>query len=217
MIAVIDYRAGNAPSVGYALERLGLEHRLAATAADLDGCDHLVLPGVGAARATLDSLHESGLVEPIAQKVLDEAIPFLGICIGLQVLFDHSEEGDVDPEELYRKTGGNPFFVVEALAAGADTIPETVRDAVFARAAHLSPTARTVLEAAAILTPPAELWLLESLSGEEFGALTSASRRACSFTSREAQRSVTSSHGSPWRTQLLPCARSSCTARLLPH
>jgi len=96
VIAVIDYRAGNAPSVGYALERLGLEHRLAATAADLDGCDHLVLPGVGAARATLDSLHESGLVEPIAQKVLDEAIPFLGICIGLQILFDHSEEGNVD-------------------------------------------------------------------------------------------------------------------------
>jgi imidazole glycerol-phosphate synthase subunit HisH len=96
VIAVIDYRAGNAPSVGYALERLGLEHRLAATAADLDGCDHLVLPGVGAARATLDSLHESGLVEPIARRVHDDSIPFLGICIGLQILFDHSEEGNVD-------------------------------------------------------------------------------------------------------------------------
>jgi glutamine amidotransferase len=95
VIAVIDYRAGNAPSVGYALERLGLEHRLAATPADLDGCDHIVLPGVGAARATLDSLHESGLVEPIAQRVQHDGIPFLGICIGLQVLFDHSEEGDV--------------------------------------------------------------------------------------------------------------------------
>jgi DNA-binding CsgD family transcriptional regulator/tetratricopeptide (TPR) repeat protein len=78
---------------------------------------------------------------------------------------------DVDPEELYRKTGGNPFFVVEALAASADTIPDTVRDAVFARAAHLTPSARRVLEAAAILTPPAELWLLESLTGDEFGAL----------------------------------------------
>ena len=95
MIAVIDYRAGNAPSVGYALERLGLEHRLAATAADLDGCDHVVLPGVGAARATLDSLRESGLVEPMTRRV-DDGIPFLGICIGLQVLFDHSEEGDVE-------------------------------------------------------------------------------------------------------------------------
>jgi glutamine amidotransferase len=96
VIAVIDYRAGNAPSVGYALERLGLDHRLAATAADLDGCDHIVLPGVGAARATLDSLRESGLVEPITRRVHDHKVPFLGICIGLQVLFEHSEEGDVD-------------------------------------------------------------------------------------------------------------------------
>jgi len=96
VIAVIDYRAGNAPSVGYALERLGLEHRLVATAADLDGCDRIVLPGVGAARATLDSLQESGLVEPMARRVHDDRAPFLGICIGLQVLFEHSEEGDVD-------------------------------------------------------------------------------------------------------------------------
>jgi imidazole glycerol-phosphate synthase subunit HisH len=96
VIAVIDYRAGNAPSVGYALERLGLEHRLVATAADLDGCDRIVLPGVGAARATLDSLRDSGMVEPMARRVHDDGVPFLGICIGLQVLFDHSEEGDVD-------------------------------------------------------------------------------------------------------------------------
>jgi glutamine amidotransferase len=95
VIAVVDYRAGNAPSVGYALERLGLDHRLAATPADLDGCDHIVLPGVGAARATLDSLRDSGLIEPITRRVHDDQIPFLGICIGLQVLFDHSEEGDV--------------------------------------------------------------------------------------------------------------------------
>jgi glutamine amidotransferase len=96
VIAVVDYRAGNAPSVGYALERLGLEHRLAATATDFDGCSHIVLPGVGAARATLDSLRASGLVEPIARRVHGDRVPFLGICIGLQVLFDHSEEGDVD-------------------------------------------------------------------------------------------------------------------------
>jgi glutamine amidotransferase len=96
VIAVVDYRAGNAPSVGYALERLGLEHRLAATPADLDGCTHIVLPGVGAAGATLDSLRESGLVAPIERRVHDDGVPFLGICIGLQVLFEHSEEGDVD-------------------------------------------------------------------------------------------------------------------------
>ena len=96
MIAVIDYRAGNAPSVGYALERLGLEHRLVGTAVDLDGCDRIVLPGVGAARATLDSLRQSGLVEPMARRVHDDGVPFLGICMGLEVLFELSEEGDVD-------------------------------------------------------------------------------------------------------------------------
>jgi glutamine amidotransferase len=95
MIGVIDYRAGNAPSVGYALERLGIEHRLVATAAELDECDRLILPGVGAARATLDSLGGSGLIEALSERVHGDGIPFLGICIGLQVLFEHSAEGDV--------------------------------------------------------------------------------------------------------------------------
>src|SRR6266540_603751 len=72
----------------------------------------------------------------------------------------------VDAEELYRKTSGNPFFVTEALAAGADEIPHTVRDAVLARAARLSPAARTLLDAVAVVPPQAELWLLESLADD---------------------------------------------------
>jgi glutamine amidotransferase len=96
VIGVIDYRAGNAPSVGYALERLGLAHRLVSEAGQLDGVERIVLPGVGAARATIDSLEDSGLVAPLADRVLGQRTPFLGICIGLQVLFDHSEEGDVE-------------------------------------------------------------------------------------------------------------------------
>jgi glutamine amidotransferase len=95
MIGIVDYRAGNAPSVGYALERLGIEHCLVATAGELTACDRLILPGVGAARATLDSLGASGLAEPLSERVQRDGIPFLGICIGLQVLFEHSEEGDV--------------------------------------------------------------------------------------------------------------------------
>jgi DNA-binding CsgD family transcriptional regulator len=77
-----------------------------------------------------------------------------------------AEPYGADAEELYRKTAGNPFFVVEALAAGADGIPETVRDAVLARAARLSPAGRSVLEAVAIVPPQAELWLLEAIAGE---------------------------------------------------
>jgi imidazole glycerol-phosphate synthase subunit HisH len=96
MIGVVDYRAGNAPSVGYALESLGLPYRFVTTPADLDGCERLILPGVGAARATLDSLRESALIDALTAAVHDDRRPFLGICIGLQVLFGHSEEGDVD-------------------------------------------------------------------------------------------------------------------------
>jgi imidazole glycerol-phosphate synthase subunit HisH len=95
MIGVIDYRAGNAPSVGYALERLGVEHQLVGEPEALEAVDRVILPGVGAARATLDSLTESGLSAALTKRVRDDRVPFLGICIGLQVLFEHSEEGDV--------------------------------------------------------------------------------------------------------------------------
>jgi imidazole glycerol-phosphate synthase subunit HisH len=96
VIGVIDYRAGNAPSVGFALEHLGLEHRLVDSPDGLRAADRLVLPGVGAARATLASLYEADLVDVLSEQVIDGGVPFLGICIGLQVLFEHSDEGDVD-------------------------------------------------------------------------------------------------------------------------
>ncbi|MFL5964225.1 MAG: ATP-binding protein [Gaiellaceae bacterium] len=76
-----------------------------------------------------------------------------------------------DGEELYRKTAGNPFFVVEALAAGGQQIPDTVRDAVLARAAPLSGPARTLLEAVAIVPQHAEIWLLEALVDEAVASL----------------------------------------------
>jgi DNA-binding CsgD family transcriptional regulator/tetratricopeptide (TPR) repeat protein len=72
----------------------------------------------------------------------------------------------VDVEALYRRTSGNPFFVVEVLASGGEQIPETVRDAVLARAARLSERARRLLEAVAVVPGPVEVWLLELLAGE---------------------------------------------------
>ena len=96
MIAVVDYRAGNAPSVLYALEHLGLPARLVSRADEVATAERLILPGVGAARATIDSLREQDLVDALTERVRDGGVPFLGICIGLQVLFDHSEEGDTD-------------------------------------------------------------------------------------------------------------------------
>jgi DNA-binding CsgD family transcriptional regulator len=82
-----------------------------------------------------------------------------------------AEPHDVDADELYRKTGGNPFFVTEVLAAAEEQIPATVRDAVLARAARLGPEASMVLEAAAVLPARAELWLLGALVGDASDSL----------------------------------------------
>jgi DNA-binding CsgD family transcriptional regulator/tetratricopeptide (TPR) repeat protein len=72
----------------------------------------------------------------------------------------------VDPADLYVKTGGNPFFVTEVLAAVGRAVPDTVRDAVLARAARLSAGAHRALGAASILQPQAEGWLLEAMAPE---------------------------------------------------
>ncbi len=77
-----------------------------------------------------------------------------------------AEPHGVNPAELYRKTEGNPFFVTEVLAAGEGEIPDTVRDAVLARTARLSSGASTLLEAAAVVPPPVELWLLETIAAD---------------------------------------------------
>lgn len=70
----------------------------------------------------------------------------------------------IDPRELHHKTGGNPFFVAEVLASGHERIPDTVRDAVLARAARLSDRARLLAEAVAAVPPQAEMWLLRTLA-----------------------------------------------------
>jgi DNA-binding CsgD family transcriptional regulator len=70
----------------------------------------------------------------------------------------------IDPDHLFATTSGNPFFVSEVIAAGGDGMPATVRDAVLARAARLSPAARLVLDAAAVVTAPRETWLLAEVA-----------------------------------------------------
>lgn len=82
-----------------------------------------------------------------------------------------AEPNAVDPDELHRVTGGNPFFVTEVLASPGEQIPETVRDAVLARAARLSSGAREVVEAVAIAPTSTDLRLLEALTGTIDGRL----------------------------------------------
>jgi len=78
---------------------------------------------------------------------------------------------DLDSVELYKRTGGNPFFVTEILATAGEAIPDTVRDAVLARASRRSPAARALLDAAAVVPQETELWLLEALARDSVDSL----------------------------------------------
>jgi len=92
MIAVIDYGAGNLRSVINAITKLGYQAKVTSKIIDLYDAQAVILPGVGAAGDTMTSLEKHGLVEPI-RKIIADGRPFLGICIGLQVLLTGTEEG----------------------------------------------------------------------------------------------------------------------------
>lgn len=83
-----------------------------------------------------------------------------------------AEPYGADPEYLFRMTAGNPFFVTEVLAGETQEIPETVRDAVVARAARLTPGAHAILEALSIVPSGAEVWLVEAVADPIDGAFT---------------------------------------------
>ncbi|WP_411850834.1 imidazole glycerol phosphate synthase subunit HisH [Stenotrophomonas sp. LGBM10] len=91
-VALIDAGGANLGSVRYALERLGVQVRLVRDRAGLDGATRVILPGVGAAPQGMARLHAQGLVEPLRRL----QVPLLGICLGMQLLFEASEEGHVE-------------------------------------------------------------------------------------------------------------------------
>lgn len=93
MIAIIDYDAGNLKSVEKALVSLGEEVMVTRDAKEILGADKVILPGVGAFGDAMEKLHRFGLVDVI-KEVAKKGTPFLGICLGLQLLFERSDETD---------------------------------------------------------------------------------------------------------------------------
>jgi len=92
MLVIIDYGAGNLRSVYKAVSKLGYEVKLTTSPDEVMAADTVILPGVGAGEDTINALKKLGMVSAIKQYV-EECRPFLGICIGMQVLFTGTEEG----------------------------------------------------------------------------------------------------------------------------
>ena len=91
MIAIIDYGAGNLRSVTNTFQHLGADIQIAADPAGLSGADKVVLPGVGAFGAGMDALRKAGFIQPLVEAT-NSGTPLLGICLGLQFLFEWSDE-----------------------------------------------------------------------------------------------------------------------------
>jgi glutamine amidotransferase len=89
MLGIVDYEAGNIASVRNALESAEIPHCLSSSVDELKQCSGILLPGVGAAPGAMRSLQQRGLISFLQ----DLKVPFLGICLGMQVLFERSEEG----------------------------------------------------------------------------------------------------------------------------
>lgn len=92
-VAVINYGVGNIGSLLNVLKRLGIPAVATADPAEIERAERLILPGVGAFDYAMKHLNDSGLIPVLNQKVLTEKTPILGICLGMQILAEGSEEG----------------------------------------------------------------------------------------------------------------------------
>jgi len=101
MIAIIDYGVGNLGSVEKAFQYIGYKAEVTSDKNTVLGADAIVLPGVGAYADAMRNLEKVGMIDVVKRAVAEDR-PFLGICLGLQLLFDHSEEGDVKGLGLFK-------------------------------------------------------------------------------------------------------------------
>jgi len=100
MIAIIDYGAGNIRSIEKALEHVGASVQVTDEPGTVDKAQAIVLPGVGSGGAAMSRMTERGLDDAI-RKATQQGKPFLGICLGMQLLADHHAEGEVDGLSLF--------------------------------------------------------------------------------------------------------------------
>lgn len=96
MISILDYGSGNINAIKNIYERLNIPFEFATTKEQIIKADHIILPGVGAFDETIFTLQDKGFIEVLNKKVFEEKVPILGICVGMQMLADASEEGTLN-------------------------------------------------------------------------------------------------------------------------
>jgi imidazole glycerol-phosphate synthase subunit HisH len=96
MITILDYGSGNINAIKNIYERLNIPFVFATTKEQIMKADHILLPGVGAFDETISTLQKKGFIDVLNKKVLEEKVPILGICVGMQMLADSSEEGSLN-------------------------------------------------------------------------------------------------------------------------
>lgn len=96
MITIIDYGSGNINAIKNIYERLNVSFDIATTKEQIEKANHIILPGVGAFDETISTLQHKTFLEVLNKKVLEEKVPILGICVGMQMLADKSEEGELN-------------------------------------------------------------------------------------------------------------------------
>jgi glutamine amidotransferase len=97
MVAIIDYGMGNVLSVQKALNKIGMDSIVTSDKDEISKCSHIILPGVGSFSRAMENLHARNLVTILRDEVKENKKPFLGICLGMQLLADHGyEDGETE-------------------------------------------------------------------------------------------------------------------------
>lgn len=96
MIAIINYGSGNIAAISNIYQQLKIPHIVTCQKSEIENSTHIILPGVGAFDTTMQSLHKSGLTSVIKEQVLGSGKKILGICVGMQILANSSDEGELE-------------------------------------------------------------------------------------------------------------------------
>lgn len=94
MIGIVNYGLGNIGAFANMYKRMNIPAKVASSAEDLDGVTHIILPGVGSFDHAMALLNDSGMREPLNELVAQGVVPILGVCVGMQILAETSEEGN---------------------------------------------------------------------------------------------------------------------------